>query len=136
MKKYLLLLLATTFFTLSCKKPFNGGNTCDDVFCTGVFSEIKITVVDNNKKPVLIDEFYTIRTSTNDTIYNSYITLNITPYKVVLDDSYLPKFRNQRDVFRYLAFYKHRLVADQHYTISADCCHVTKESGPETIIVQ
>ena len=134
MKKYLLLVFVTTFFALSCKKPFNGSNTCDGVFCTGVFNEIKITVVDNNKKPVLIDEFYTIRTSTNDTLYNSSITLNITPYKVVLDDSYLPKLRNQRDIFRYLAFYKKRLVADQPYTISADCCHIKKELGADTIL--
>ncbi len=130
--KYLPLLLLPLFTTVSCKKA-KQGNSCEDVICTMEFRTVSVKVNDQNNNFVKLDDYYTIRTGTGDTIRNHTSSLIIPDNYIVLTDGYRKKMENQTDVFRFVGVLNGNIVVDQPMTISADCCHITRESGPSEI---
>lgn len=97
-----------------------------DVICTEIFAAVTIGVTGGD-----LDEYYTIRTSTNDTIR---------PYQyafddayVILDDNYLSELRNDEDDFVFVGLINNQVVVSEEFIIKADDCHVVKVSGVENI---
>lgn len=77
------------------------------------------------------DDVYTVRTSNNQKITPEQ-TMG-SGHFVVLDDSYLKNLQNKTETFRFIAVKNGVNVIDEPYTISADCCHIKKDSGKDAI---
>ncbi|MEZ5018207.1 MAG: hypothetical protein R2800_14205 [Flavipsychrobacter sp.] len=138
MKKYILFLSATALAItscFSCKKVTDNTNVCKDVVCTYEFRSIAIKVTNKQGDAVKLDDFYTIRKSTGDTIRHQTSSLFIQDSYIVLNDSYRKKLENQRDVFQFVAIINGKAVIDQPFVIAADCCHIAKESGVNEITI-
>lgn len=139
MKRTIALLLTIGTLSLTaCDKATNGAGACDNVACTAIYVTISVNLQDINKNDVSLSSYYVIRKSTGDTVTIPHTHVGIpnsSPYPV-FSDYHLDWFKNQSDFFRFVGIMNGQVVVDQEFFISADCCHIKKESGPETVIVQ
>ncbi|MCF6366686.1 MAG: hypothetical protein L3J35_10845 [Bacteroidales bacterium] len=105
-------------------------NTCDldksDIICTEIFAMVTIKVTGGD-----LDEYYTVRTSTNDTIRPYQYAFN--DAYTVLDDNYLPDLRNDKDDFIFIGIINNQIVISEKFVIKADDCHIIKVRGPDLV---
>ncbi|MEM6631577.1 MAG: hypothetical protein AAF694_17990 [Bacteroidota bacterium] len=129
---FLLTVFFASFLT-SCdylKDLLNGnGDPNDPIICTDEFRTIGLEIEGGE-----LDEFYTIRKSTNDTIQVDFPVFE-TLYPV-LDDSYQEELEGQVDEFEFVGFRESEELVRELFVIKADECHIEKVSGPDVITIQ
>ncbi|MES2703393.1 MAG: hypothetical protein V4649_12180 [Bacteroidota bacterium] len=125
-----MLALGALLFSASCRRKSVDVPDCRNVMCTTVFSSVMVNVVDAAGEPVVLDEVYTIRTSTGERIAANHMGDGI--YAVV-DDSYQSQIENLSEGFRFTGRKNGRIVVDEPYYIKADCCHVSKVNGKAVV---
>ena len=100
----------------------------DEVACTAEFVTIAITVNGD-----ALDDYYTIREDTGDTLRIGRENVwgeNVYP---VLDDSYHAMLRNRTEPFRFQGVVAGAVVVDEPFVIKADECHVIYVSGKQEV---
>ncbi len=114
----LLLFLGLIFFACtSC-------NQTPELPCTEEFHFVTIRV---NGEP--LNDFFTIRTATGDTIrHTKEFGLNNNEY-VILTDNYQKYFQNSVENFIFQGFIGDSLVVNEPFVIKADLCHIDYVSG-------
>lgn len=124
MKKYIKLAAISVLFLIlfSCR------HKDDEVACTSMFASVGIEVNGG-----ILDSYYTIRNSTNDTIRftNGFFQNTYT----VLDDNYQQILKNKQEVFRFIGIKSGNKVVDENIVISADECHISKVSGVNSVSI-
>jgi len=130
MRKIFLSLLAFPTMAMQCKKK----SECSDAICTQMFAAVNVTVTDNKGNNVNLEEYYTINMATGDTLRHNNGTWPEGGY-TVLDDGYVSKMYNKELQFRFIGVQNNTMVVDEQYTISADCCHISKRAGKDTIVI-
>jgi hypothetical protein len=99
-----------------------------------IFASVSAQVTTSDNVPVTLDDVYTVRTSTGEKIR---IPQHMAEGRYnILDDSYRRTIQNSSEIFELVGIKDGKIVVSERYLISADCCHVNKETGKETIIVQ
>ena len=99
-----------------------------DIACTEEYRFVTITV-----NGAQLDNFYTIRISTRDTIrHEQEMGLDSNVY-VVLTDSYQKNIQNSVENFVFHGFIGDSLVVNEPFVIKADQCHITYVSGKTEI---
>lgn len=98
--------------------------------CPDVFTQVAIVTTRNGKLTVL-DKAFSVRESNGDTIV-AHRDIE-TGFYTMLDDSYHSQLQRQSDVFTLFGFKDGQKVVEEQYLISADCCHIAKESGRDTV---
>lgn len=109
-------LLCISFF--SCAKKNN------QTICTLEFRTINLTV-----NGVMLNDYYTIRESTGDTIRN--ISGNVPDQNLypILDDNAQHLFPNNTEKFRFIGVVSDSVAVNEIYSIKADQCHIEYVSG-------
>lgn len=92
-----------------------------------------VQVKTSDNVSVQLDEVYTIRTKNGEKITLSQSMAEGRYH--VLDDSYQKRIANTTEAFRFVGKKSGQTIVDEPYLISADCCHVKKESGKDVITV-
>ncbi|WP_276133787.1 hypothetical protein [Polluticoccus soli] len=125
----LVVCFSPLFIYMSCKDSTTSpGKGCNGVICTMEFRGITLQVNDNEGNPVKLDEAYTIRVKTGEQITHDANSTTIGSY-TVLDDGYQKKLAQSTAEFRFVGKRGGQEVVNELYTISADCCHISKQSG-------
>jgi len=96
--------------------------------CTEEFRTITVTITGGT-----LDDFYTIRKSTEETIRYSKEDGLTENYYPILDDSYQSKFANSQETFQFIGILNETIVVDEEYVIAADFCHINLVSGKTEI---
>lgn len=109
-------------------------SACGDIACTMMFAMVTVEIKDNAGKPVLLDEYYTIREKNGEKITSQSHNPESGTY-VVLDDGFISTLTNKRENFRFIGKKNGAEVVNEAYDISGDCCHVNKESGKSAITI-
>jgi len=123
MKKFSLhiIIFFTILFFISCAKE-------EEVICTMEWRYISIDV-----KGGVLDNFYTIRKYTGDTIrYEKDNILGNNSY-IILSDNYQNKIKNKEEIFIFKGYITDSLVVNEQYVIKADECHINYVSGKKEI---
>ncbi len=123
MKKFSLhiIIFFTILFFISCAKE-------EEVICTMEWRYISIDV-----KGGVLDNFYTIRKYTGDTIrYEKDNILGNNSY-IILSDNYQNKIKNKEEIFIFKGYITDSLVVNEQYIIKADECHINYVSGKKEI---
>ena len=133
------LQISTAFilslFLFSCNRRSGTKDDCSTAICTQVFSYVYVEVLDTTGYPMTnLDDAYTVRQSTGEVIRPNNSIVCCGNY-MVLDDNYRAKLGYGSDVFIFKGIKNGKVIAIAQYTISADCCHITKVSGPTKISV-
>lgn len=97
------------------------------VACTLQFETVSVEV----SGPAL-DQTYTIRIATGDTVYRATSAAGSNFY-TVLTDNYVPELAGQEADFQFLGFAGGTKTVDETYRIGADLCHIYKVSGKAAI---
>ncbi len=126
-----LLALVLPVLMIACKKD---KNNCAMKACTYVFISVTVKVTDTLNQAVLLDDAYTIRKSNGELITQAQ-GLVTAGYYAVLNDSYQHRIANTSEFFQFIGVKNGRRVVDEVYEISADCCHIQKVNGKESIII-
>lgn len=103
--------------------------------CTLMFTTITLQIKDEAGRPVKLDDAYTVRVETGEKIRSTSQGMG-EGYYVVLDDSYQKKLAKTTANFKFIGIKNGKEVVNEPFTISADCCHVAKQSGKEEIIIR
>ncbi|MBZ0098817.1 MAG: hypothetical protein K8F30_07015 [Taibaiella sp.] len=132
MQKIILILLAVPLAVNSCNNKKK--NNCEGAICTQMFAAVNLTVTDKDGNKPALSDHYTINTETNDTLWFNSGGWPDGAYTVI-DDSYVSRMYNRTIPFRFIGMQGAAIVVDELYTISADCCHISKKSGKETVTI-
>ncbi|MFN8154844.1 MAG: hypothetical protein U0Y08_11180, partial [Bacteroidia bacterium] len=92
--------------------------------CTMEYRYITITVTGG-----LLDDFYTLRVSTGDTIRYAKNELPGDSVYIVLGDNYQQALKNSTDTFNFRGLINDSVVVDEAFVINADECHIEYISG-------
>jgi hypothetical protein len=98
-----------------------------------MFKAVAVQVTDADSNAVTLDEAYTINTMSRERInINQGMASG---HYVVLNDSYRSKIVHSTADFRFIGKKNGAVVIDEHYSIASDCCHVSKVSGKEVVVL-
>ena len=119
-----ILFILTIFFVssfISCSEK-------EDVMCTMEFRTVTITVNGTD-----LDQYYTLRELTGDTIRIN--RMNVPGDKVypVLDDNFQQTIENKTEQFSFRGFINGVMVVNEPFVIKADQCHIEYMSGKTVI---
>ena len=124
MKKFslhIIIFFAILFF-ISCAKEE------EEVICTMEWRYISIDV-----KGGVLDNFYTIRKYTGDTIHHEKDNILGNNSYIILSDNYQNKIKNKEEIFIFKGYITDSLVVNEQYIIKADECHINYVSGKKEI---
>ena len=99
-----------------------------------MFASVTTQVQNAEGVQIQLDEVYTIRQRTGDKITLDQ-RMPDGRYQV-LDDSYLRNIVNTRETYIFTGIKDGKKIIEEPFVISADCCHVKKESGKDIITVE
>lgn len=111
-------------------------NDCD-VVCTNEFRSIFTTVVDTNGQTVELYSASTVRNSTQEVVYSYQFDSTVITNGIytVMNDGYQKQLKNQVDTFTFTGITNDNRMVEGQFVISADCCHINKVSGQDTIVL-
>ena len=118
---FFILIVVSILIIISCTKD-------EEVICTMEYRYISIDV-----KGGILDDFYTIRKYTGDTIrYEKDNIIGNNSY-IILSDNYQNKIKNKEEIFIFKGYITDSLVVNEQYIIKADECHINYVSGKKEI---
>ena len=118
---FFILIVVSVLILISCTKD-------EEVICTMEYRYISIDV-----KGGILDDFYTIRKYTGDTIrYEKDNIIGNNSY-IILSDNYQNKIKNKEEIFIFKGYITDSLVVNEQFIIKADECHIDYVSGKKEI---
>ena len=118
---FFILIVVSILILISCTKD-------EEVICTMEYRYISIDV-----KGGILDDFYTIRKYTGDTIrYEKDNIIGNNSY-IILSDNYQNKIKNKEEIFIFKGYITDSLVVNEQFIIKADECHINYVSGKKEI---
>lgn len=99
-----------------------------------IFASVSVYVADNSGQPVLLDEAYSVKQSTGEVIRGGNHPGD--GIYTILDDGYQKRIATIGVDLRFIGKKNGTVVVDEPYRVIADCCHVSKASGKDTLVVQ
>ncbi len=114
-------MVVSILILISCTKD-------EEVICTMEYRYISIDV-----KGGILDDFYTIRKYTGDTIRNEKDNIIGSNSYIILSDNYQNKIKNKEEIFIFKGYITDSLVVNEQYVIKADECHINYVSGKKGI---
>lgn len=96
---------------------------CAGVDCTQELRYVSTTIKNVLGCPIVLDDYYTIRSGTQEMIRCKGFVGHKGEYPVVMDD-YKDKLTNVQDEFIFIGIKNGKEVVRRTFTIRADCCHI------------
>ena len=118
---FYILIVVSILILISCTKD-------EEIICTMEYRYISIDV-----KGGILDDFYTIRKYTGDTIRNEKDNIIGNNSYIILSDNYQNKIKNKEEIFIFKGYITDSLVVNEQYVIKADECHINYVSGKKEI---
>ena len=118
--------------------PSNPPTDCRTVMCTMEFRTINIQVVDAGGNPVKLDSYQTTLAGKNTVVGNTGAMQpgeNGGDYPVV-SDAFVGDNKNTRTKMIFTGMKDGKTVVNETYEIGVDCCHVSRISGKEKVVVR
>ncbi len=109
---------------------------CDSVMCTMNVVAIALSVVDSSNTPVVLDSFYTTDMAGHKLPVGLYSYNNYSHNYIVLTDGWV-QGHQRTNVHLLFQGYKNGVkIVDEPYSVNADCCHIQKVSGKDSVIIR
>jgi hypothetical protein len=137
----ILILISTSF--LQCAKTKDITKNCyclQNQACTMLFSMLNIQVFDASNKPVVLDEYRTIKLATNEKLHehkgiDSTSFLQLGSY-LIIDDSDLSKIAICGEDVQFIGIKDSKEIVNEKFTVKNNCCHVELVKGKTSITIQ
>ena len=122
------VLLSASILLLSARKE-----DCKGVDCKTDFIREGVVVLNGDGDFIELDEVYTLNRNKNQIIRFKDFKFGDT--YVVIDDSYQSKLKNHTMQVQFVGIRNGKRIFNEPYTLTADCCHIQKLSGKDTIVI-
>jgi hypothetical protein len=129
-------VLAALVGASSCitrKKSQAASINCDSVACTMMFASVTVQVMDAAGNPAVLDSTTTLDAA-GKVVYKSITGHN--GHYTVLDDSYRKELAMRTAPFIFVGYQGGKKAVEAGFTLSADCCHVSRSRGPEVVTLK
>ena len=129
-----ILILCTAF---SCEEDPTEID-CSRTLCTLDLRWVGAALENADGDPAGLTTYYVVTTQDDDTVVNA--TPSDTRDKLffgsvgIIPDHGIPLGSSQVEL-RFTGYFHDQLVADELFEVSHDCCHISKDSGPEKIVI-
>lgn len=131
-----ILFISMAIMLMSCNKDGNGEQKdCSGAICTEIFMMANMYITDSSNRTLKLDSYYSVNNDTKDTFRTQQEPFIDGSY-VILDDNYTGKMHNKTYSFNFIAIKTGKVVVNEPFTASADCCHISKVSGKDTVVVK
>ena len=108
---------------------------CIGVICTHDFRAVHLKVHNTNGDPIILDSYYTEDMSGNKLPNSLYEYNYSTESYVVFNDSWMNGHQNSTTQVRFVGIKNGVKVVQEVYNISTDCCHISKTSGKDKVVL-
>jgi hypothetical protein len=122
------VLLSASLILLSARKE-----DCKGVDCKTDFIREGVVVLNTDGDLIELDDAYTFNRRKNQIIRFKDFKFGDT--YIVLDDSYQDKLKNRTMQVQFIGMKNGKRVFNEPYVFTADCCHIQKLSGKDTIVI-
>jgi hypothetical protein len=129
----LLILLGSFLSAASCDKNMPGRAECEGVICTMMFASVTVQVQDASGNPVIFDSTVT-QTSQGTQIHKS--PANANGIYTIVDDNHQKVLAMRTEEVIFKGYKDGSQVVAQAFSVSADCCHVSKVQGPAVLTIK
>lgn len=129
-----LLSIGMMLGAATCKSEKEVQQSCEGVMCTMMFAAVTVGVQDADGAAVTLDS---ARVSSDKLGVSMPAKggLDGTGYTIV-DDSQVKQLAQRQGTVTFTGFRDGKEVVRQDFVVKADCCHVSKVSGPDVVIVK
>lgn len=137
MKNLFLLVVGVVLTFMGCSSNKDTGD-CSEALCTMVFISIPISVVDENGNSVKLDSYEVKEVETGkirDVGDWSVPEYNIYP-AVIASDFDREEFFNRKVRLQLTGKIDGKVVVQEIYTVTADCCHVYLVEGNKEVVIK
>jgi len=130
------IFVASILSLLQCKKETTKGN-CALVMCTMEFRMLTVTIKDKAGNFYKADKVETY-TPTGKMIFSqsSPSFLPDSSYVVIDDNNMKDLTKNVHTTLDFKIYKAGAVVKIVKYVVTADCCHISKVSGPDQIVIE
>ena len=130
------LIAVTVLSMLQCKPSETDGN-CATVMCTMEFRMLTVSIKDKAGNFYKADKVETY-TQAGKMIYSqtSPSFLPDSSYTVIDDNNLKDLSKNVNTELDFKIFKDGSVIKTSKYVVTADCCHISKVSGPDQIIIE
>lgn len=143
MKNILLSCLLPAALLTSCKKEKGDCGcvsppipNCDTVLCTADFRTLVVYLRDAGNQPAVMDSVQTTLTDgTRVQGGGNELGMPAPGCYGVVSDNWVQGHQITATEMRFRAFSGGKIMVDTPFLIGADCCHISKVSGPDTLVV-
>lgn len=136
---FLPVFVATAALFASCSRQAlrvsDDAVPCANVMCTMEYRTLTVSLRDSTGGPVVLDSFHTTERSGVRLAPMYYAEEAKDGRYTVLNDGWAGSHRNTAADLLFLGFKDGREVVRQSFVVQADCCHISKKSGPDSVTV-
>lgn len=135
--------LFVTLLLFSCGNDDDNNNNqgdyneiCSDVVCTEEFVTLTITVTDSYGDPVALDDITVTRlVGEGEVIFDEVPDTGDDGTYPIYDDRFVEESFSKAVEVNFKGYIDGNEVADENFTFTADCCHVSMLSDDTVIVV-
>ena len=136
MKYNLFSLFLLIVFATACNKK-KLPDSCEGVMCTANFAMISVNIVDSVGNPFLPQKVETVNMQNDVVLVDTNASIPFQNMYNVLTDSEKDILGiNIENTFIYHVYQNNNIVATDTFIIKADCCHIIKVKGNNTLVVK
>lgn len=112
---------------------------CADAFCTENFLTITVSIIDTNANPISLDSYEVIIIESGVDITRIVNEFEFEIMKQngtypLFGDEYQQRYANAEVQINFKGFINNQVIANEDFTVGADCCHVNLISGNTNIV--
>lgn len=108
---------------------------CEGIYCTQEFRMIDLQVKDASGNTVVLTSFHTEDMAGNKLPAHLYEYDAIRDAYVVFNDAWVNGHENTTTQVRFVGYKNGNKVVNEVYDINTDCCHITKTSGKDAVVL-
>lgn len=125
--------LGLTLGAATCKDSDEAQKKCEGVMCTMMFAAVTVQVTDASGAPVLLDS--TVTTGRRGAL-SFRGKAGAGGLYTVVDDSRAKELALRTEAVVFKGYKNGQEIVREEFVVKADCCHVSKDSGPDVIAVK
>lgn len=107
---------------------------CDSIACNEMFVTVMLHIKNSSGAAVLLDDSYTVSVAGEDTIRDDSGVYPKGRY-VVVNDNFRKQLRFNPTKYIFYGIKNGSVIVKEPFVITADCCHIKKQSGKDEVVI-
>lgn len=136
MKNLFFSVVGTIFICMGCGSDNNkDAKDCSEAICTDVYVSIPVTVLYEDGSPVILDS-YEVRELETGRVRNVPNWGTDSHTYTIATDGDREDFYNKKVKLQLIGKIAGKIILQENYTVTADCCHISLLEGNKEVVIK